>query len=49
LSDTGLIEEQWLLGMECGMHGNEGDVEEIFDWKTDRKESIQKAFVNMGG
>jgi hypothetical protein len=31
------------------MHGNEGSLEEILDWKTGRKESIQKACVNIGG
>jgi hypothetical protein len=37
------------MGKECGMHGSEGNVELIFDWKTVRKECIQNAFVNMGG
>jgi hypothetical protein len=37
------------IGKECGMHGNEGNVEEIIDWKMGRKESIQRAFVNVGG
>jgi hypothetical protein len=29
------------------MHGYEGSLEEITDWKTGRKESIQKACVNI--
>jgi hypothetical protein len=31
------------------MHGTDGNVEQIFDWKTRSEESIQKACVNMGG
>jgi hypothetical protein len=37
------------MGKECGMHGSEGNLEDIFDWKTGRKESIQEDCVNMGG
>jgi hypothetical protein len=37
------------MGEECGMHGSEGDVEQIFDWETWRKEAIRKACMNMGG
>jgi hypothetical protein len=37
------------MGKECGMHGNEGNLEEIIDWKMGRKECIQKACVNIGG
>ena len=37
------------IGEECGMHGSEGDLEQIFDWEMWRKESIQKVCVNMGG
>jgi hypothetical protein len=37
------------MGKECGMDGNEGNLEHIFDWKMGRKESIQKTCVNMGG
>ena len=37
------------IGGVCGMHGSEGDLEQIFDWETWRKESIQKVCVNMGG
>jgi hypothetical protein len=43
------IEEKRQMGKERGMHGNEGNVEETFDWKTGGKESIWKACVNMGG
>ena len=35
------------MGKECGMHGNDGNLEEIFDWKTGRKETVQKTCVNM--
>jgi hypothetical protein len=37
------------MGEECGMHGSESNLEQIFDWETGRKEPIQKACVNMGG
>lgn len=37
------------MGKECGMHGSESNLEQIFDWKTGLKEFIQKACVNMGG
>jgi hypothetical protein len=40
-------EEQWKMGRECAMHGSEGNVEQIFVCKTRRKESIQKARVNL--
>ena len=36
-------------GKECGMRGNEGNFQEILDWKRGGKESFQKACVNMGG
>ncbi len=45
LSDTGVMEQ---MGKECGMHGSEGNLEEIFDWKRGREESIQKVCVNVG-
>jgi len=35
------------MGKECGTHGSEGNLEQIFYWR--RKESIQMACVNMGG
>jgi hypothetical protein len=41
--------EKLKMGKECGMHGNEGNLEQIFGWKTEGKESIQKACVNMVG
>jgi hypothetical protein len=49
LSDTGLPENSGITGKECGADGSESNLEQIFDWKTGRKESIQKACVNMGG
>ena len=36
------------MGEEFGMHGNEGNLEQIIDWKMGRKESIQKGYVNIG-
>jgi len=36
------------MGEECGMHQREGNLEQIFDWKRGRRESIWKACVNMG-
>ena len=49
LSDTGVSKNSGKMGKECGLHEIEGNFEEIFDWKTGRKESFQKAYVNMGG
>jgi hypothetical protein len=37
------------MGKECSIHGSEGNLEQIFEWIMGRKESIQKAYVNMGG
>jgi hypothetical protein len=37
------------MGEECGMDGNEGNLEQIFYLKMQRKESIWKAFVKLGG
>ena len=34
---------------EFGMHGSEGKIEQIIDWKMGRKESFQKMYVNIGG
>jgi hypothetical protein len=36
------------MGEECGMHGSEGNLEQIIDLKAQRKEAILKAYVNMG-
>jgi len=47
LSDTGISENSGITGKECDV--DESNIEQIFDWKTGRKESIQKACVNMGG
>jgi hypothetical protein len=44
----GVSKNSGKMGEECGMHGSEGDLEQIFDWETWRKESIQKVCVNMG-
>ena len=40
LSDIGILKNSGKMGKECGMHGNEGNLEVIFDWKRGRKESI---------
>jgi hypothetical protein len=49
LSDSGVSKNSGKTGKKCGVVGSEGNLELIFDWKTERKESIQKAFVNMEG
>jgi hypothetical protein len=49
LSDTGVSKKICRIVEKCGMNGSEGNLEQIFDWETGRKESIQKACVNMGG
>ena len=36
------------MGKECGIHETEDNLEQIFNWKMGRRESIQKACVNMG-
>jgi hypothetical protein len=30
----GLSKNRGKMGEECGMHGTEGNLEKIFDWKT---------------
>jgi len=30
----GLSQNSGKMGEECGMHGTEGNLEQIFDWKT---------------
>ena len=47
LAYTGVWENSGNIGKECGMHGSEGNLEWIFDWKTGRKESIQKVKVKQ--
>ena len=49
LSDTGVSKNSHKIVKECGMHGSLGNLEQNFDWITGRKESIQKACLNMGG
>ena len=34
LSCTRIMKEHWQVVEECGMHGTEGDLQQIFDWKT---------------
>jgi hypothetical protein len=41
-SVTGVSKNSGKMGKDCGMHGSEGNLEQIFDWKTGMKESIQK-------
>ena len=43
LSGPGVSQNSGKVGKECGMHGSEGNLEKIFDWKIGRKGSIQKA------
>ena len=47
LSGSGVSKNSDTMGEECGMHGNEGNLEQIIDWKTGRKESIQKDFNKL--
>ena len=47
LSGSGELKKSDEMGQECGMHGNEGNREQISDWKMGSKESIQKACVNI--
>jgi hypothetical protein len=47
LLDTRVSNNSGKMGKECGMHGSECNLEQIFYWK--RKESIHIACVNMGG
>ena len=47
LSDIGILKNSGKMGKECGMHGSECNLEEIFDWKRGRKESIQEVCVNI--
>ena len=49
LSGSGESKKSKKMGEECGMHGSEGSIEQIIDWKMGRKESIEKACVNIGG
>ena len=49
LSGSRVSKNRDKMGKECGMHGNEGNLEQNIDWKTGRKESIRKACVNVGG
>ena len=35
------------MGQECGMHGNEGNLEQIFDWKTGRPMQIWEDNIEM--
>jgi hypothetical protein len=45
----GLSKNSGKMGEECGMHGTEGSLEQIFDWKMLRKSPVQKACINMVG
>ena len=49
LSGSGELKNSDKMGEECGMHGSEGNIEQIFGCKMGSKESIQKACVNIGG
>jgi len=43
LSGSGESKKSDKVGEECGMHGSEGNGEEIMDWKMGSKESMLKA------
>jgi len=43
LSGSGESKKSDKKGEECGMHGSEGNREQIIDWKMGRKESMLKA------
>jgi len=49
LSGSGESKNSDKMGEECSMHGKEGTLEQISDLKMGRKESIQKACMNIGG
>jgi len=49
LSDTRVSKNSGKMGKKCGMDGSEGNIEQIFNLKMGRKESIHKTCVNMGG
>ena len=49
LADTRISKDSHKMCKEIGMHGSEGNLEQIFEWKMGRKESIQKACGNVGG
>jgi len=49
LSGSGETKNSDKMVEECSMYGNEGYLEQISDWKKGRKESIQKACMNIGG
>jgi hypothetical protein len=44
----GLSKNSGKMGEVCGMHGSEGNLEQVFDWEIWRKNAIQKVCVNMG-
>ena len=46
---VGVSKNSAKMGEECGMHGSEGNLEQIFYCKTSRKKAIQKTCMNMGG
>jgi len=41
--DSRVSEGSGIMGKECSMHGSEGNIEQISDWKIGRKVSIQMA------
>ena len=43
LLDSRVSESSGIIGKECIMVGNEGNIEQISDWKIGRKVSIQMA------
>ena len=43
LSGSGESKKSDKMSEECGMHGSEGNREQIIDWKMGSKESLMKA------
>jgi hypothetical protein len=48
ISTIGLQAKSSKMDENCGRHGDEGNLANIFYWKTGKKESIQKTCVNVG-
>jgi len=47
LSDIRASKNICKMVKECGMHGNEGNLEQIFDWKTGRPMQIWEDNIEM--
>jgi hypothetical protein len=49
LSNTRVLMNSGKIVKECGMDGSEGNLANIFNWKSGKRESIQKTCLSMGG